>query len=164
MSDTLPVVPQGYATAAPWIIGRDTRGLMDFLGKAFGAEDLGSVENEDGTIGHAEMRVGDTILLMFDAPAHWSPTPAFIRLYIADAPAAFERALAAGAEAVTDVTHLAFGDRVGRVRDPFGNVWWVQERVETPSEDEMGRRWSDPVWGEAMAYVQSSLSALYKKQ
>lgn len=162
MSTKVPVVPEGYATAVPWIIGRDTRGLMGFLGKAFGAVDLGSMENEDGTIGHAEMRLGDTILLMFDAPAHWSPTPAFIRLYVEDASALFERSLAAGAQAVTDVTLLAFGDRVGRIRDPFGNVWWLQERVEVPSEEELGRRWSDPAWGAAMAYVQNSLSQIFE--
>jgi hypothetical protein len=79
-----------------------------------------------------------------------------LRLYLPDAEASFEKALAAGATTVTRVTYLAFGDKVGRVRDPFGNVWWLQQRVEVVSEDEMMRRWQDPKWAEAMAYVQSA--------
>ncbi len=57
---------------------------------------------------------------------------------------------------MTEVTHLAFGDRVGRVRDPYGNVWWLQTRVEEVSEDELNRRWSDPEWAKAMEYVQGA--------
>ena len=96
--------------------------------------------------------------MMFDAPKNqpWPETPAFIRLYLPDADATYAQAIAAGAVSVTEVTHLAFGDRVGRVRDPFGNLWWLQTRVENVSEDEMTRRWSDPKWMKAMEYVQAS--------
>jgi PhnB protein len=157
MSDVKPI-PDGYGTVTPWIIGRDTAGLMDFLTRAFDAVDLGRVSNPDGSIGHAEMRIGDSIVMMFDAPRDrpWPETPAFIRLYLPDADASFARAVKEGATAVTNVTHLAFGDRVGRVRDPYGNLWWLQTRVENVSEDEMNRRWSDPKWAEAMAYVQGA--------
>ncbi len=157
----IPTIPPGYASVAPWIIGKDTIGLMRFLAEAFGAEDLGSFENPDGSIGHAEMRIGDTIILMFDM-RDWPSTPAFLRLFVTDAEETFKRAVGAGAQPVTEVTHLAFGDKVGRVRDPFGNVWWLQQRVENVSEEEIGKRWSDPKWSEAMDYLQTSLSSLYR--
>ena len=118
MSEHPSAIPQGYTTVTPWIIGHDTAGLMDFLTRAFGAVDLGRVEGPVGRIGHAEMRIGTGVVMMFDAPEGWPPTPAFVRLYLDDAQATFERAIAAGATPVTNVTHLAFGDAVGRVRDP----------------------------------------------
>lgn len=153
---TLAPIPQGYTTVTPWIIGTDTAGLMEFLSRAFGAQDLGRVE-ANGKIGHAEMRIGSGIVMMFDAPDDWPPTPAFIRLYLDDAQAAFDKAVQEGAEPVTNPTHLAFGDKVGRVRDPFGNLWWLQERLEEVSDEEAGRRWNEPRWVQAMDYVQSSI-------
>jgi uncharacterized glyoxalase superfamily protein PhnB len=157
----IPIIPPGYASVAPWIIGKDTVRLMRFLSEAFDAEDLGSFENPDGSIGHAEMRIGDTIILMFDM-RDWPPIPAFLRLFVEDAEELFKRAVAAGAQPVTQVTHLAFGDKVGRVRDPYGNVWWLQQRVENISDEEIGQRWSDPKWSEAMDYLQTSLRKLYQ--
>jgi hypothetical protein len=63
-----------------------------------------------------------------------------------------------GATSVTNVTHLFWGDRVGRVRDPLGNLWWIQTRVEDVDEAEMTRRMSDPMWLDRMTYVQSSIA------
>ena len=156
MNDMPKPIPDGYTTVTPWIIGENTAGLMDFLARAFEAEDLGRMD-VDGKIGHAEMRIGTGIIMMFDAPDEWPKSPAFIRLYLDDARASFDRAVAEGAAPVTNPTHLAFGDIVGRVRDPFGNLWWLQQRVEEISEQEATRRWSEPKWAEAMAYVQSSV-------
>lgn len=156
MNDAPKPIPDGYTTVTPWIIGRDTAGLMDFLARAFGAEDLGRMD-VGGKIGHAEMRIGTGIIMMFDAPDEWPDTPAFIRLYLDDAQASFDRAVAEGAEPATNPTHLAFGDVVGRIRDPFGNLWWLQQRVEEISEEEATRRWSEPKWAEAMDYVQDSI-------
>jgi uncharacterized glyoxalase superfamily protein PhnB len=157
MTHKLPVVPDGYTTVTPWIIGKDTAGLMDFLARAFDAQDMGRVADETGRIGHAEMIIGTGRVMMFDAPEGWPPTPAFIRLYLEDAQASFDRAVREGAEPVTRPTHLAFGDAVGRVRDPFGNLWWLQQRLEEVSDEEAGRRWNEPKWAQAMAYVQSSV-------
>ena len=159
MDQPVKPVPEGYTAITPWIIGRDTAGLMAFLKEAFGAEEIARLADENGVIGHAEMKIGGAVVMMFDAPRNqgWPETPAFIRLYVPDADATFRKAVAAGATPITEVTHLAFGDRVGRVRDPFGNVWWIQTRVETVSEEEMNRRWTDPKWAKAMEYVQGSL-------
>ena len=153
---TVQPIPDGYHTVTPWIISRDTAGLIDYLKEAFDAEEIARVVGEDGRIGHAEVRIGDSIVMPFDAPPDWPPTPAFLRLYVEDADAAHRRAVAAGGTSVTEVTHLFFGDRIGRVRDPLGNLWWLQTRVEDVGPEEMERRLHDPKWTEAMAYVQGA--------
>jgi uncharacterized glyoxalase superfamily protein PhnB len=157
MGADIKPIPDGYTAVTPWIIGDDTAGLMEFLKEAFGAEEEGLINGPDGRITHAEMRIGNAMVLMFDAPAGWPPTPAFLRLYVEDADATLLACIKAGATMITKQTPLAFGDRVGRVRDPFGNVYWLQQRVENIGGEEMLRRWDSPKWAEAMAYVQSSL-------
>lgn len=149
-------VPDGYTTVTPWIIGRDTDGLLDFLKRAFDAEELGRVVGPDGKIGHAEARIGDAVVMAFDSRDDWVETPAYLRLYVPDSEAAQRRAIEAGATEVTRQTVLFFGDRVGRVRDPFGNLWWIQTRLEDLDEAEMARRAQLPEYVEAMAYVQSA--------
>ena len=151
-------IPEGYTAVTPWIISRDTAGLLAYVHEAFGAEELARVVGDDGSIGHAEFRIGDAIVMGFDARPEWPDTPAFLRLYVDDADATFRRAVAAGGTAVTEVTHLFWGDRVGRVRDPFGNLWWIQARIEEVDDAEMMRRMTDPAWLERMAYVQGSLA------
>jgi uncharacterized glyoxalase superfamily protein PhnB len=152
-----PGVPEGYSSVSPWVITRDTAKLIEFVEAAFGAQELGRMADENGVIGHAEFRIGDTVVLAFDAKPEWPDTPAFLRLYVEDGDATFRRALEAGATSITEMTELFWGDRVGRVRDPLGNLWWIQQRVEEVSEEEMGRRMSDPEWIARMEYVQSAL-------
>jgi PhnB protein len=149
-------IPEGYHTVTPWIIPRDSAQLIDFLTAAFGAEEIARVVGEDGSIGHAEVRIGDSVVMMFDAIPHWPDTPAFLRLYVADGDAMFQQALRAGTTAVTEMTHLFWGDRAGRVRDPFGNLWWIQTRVEDVSLEEMERRANEKTWLDAMEYVQGA--------
>jgi PhnB protein len=149
-------IPDGYTTVTPWIVSHDTALLLDFVQRAFDAEELARIENPDGSIGHAEFRIGNAIVMAFDARPEWPRLPAFLRLYVADGDAVFRRAIAAGAEPVTEPTTLAFGDRVSRVRDPLGNVYWIQTRLEELSLEEMQRRAALPEYVEAMAYVQSA--------
>jgi hypothetical protein len=82
-----------------------------------------------------------------------------LRLHVEDGDAVVRRAVAAGATSVTRLTELAWGDRVGRVRDPLGKLWWIQERVEEPTPDEVARRFQDPKLAEGMRYVQSTLAS-----
>jgi PhnB protein len=152
---TIRPVPEGYTTVTPWIIGRDTAGLMEFLQVAFEAEELSRLVGPDGKIGHAEMRIGDAVVMMFDGPGDWPATPAFLRLYVPDGDAVFRRAVDAGGTPVTEMTELFWGDRVGRVRDPFGNLYWIQTRVAEPDAEEVGRRAVLPEFVAAMEYVQS---------
>jgi PhnB protein len=149
-------VPEGYGTVTPWVVTNDTRSLLEFMKQAFDAEELGRVEVEGGAIGHAEARIGDSIIMMFDSPFPVA-TPGLLRLYVEDGAAVFARAVEAGATVVTQLTDLAWGDRVGRVRDPLGNLWWIQERVEEPTPEELARRFQDPKFTQAMHYLQSTL-------
>jgi len=158
----LSTIPEGYTTVTPWIISADTPQLIDFVTAAFDGVELGRMANADGSIGHAEIRIGDAIVMAFDAPTGTPPQPAFIRLYLPDARIAFGGAIQAGAIEVTKPTLLAFGDRVARVRDPLGNIWWLQQRVEEVSEAQMQQRWGDPRWSEPMTYVQNTLAEALK--
>ena len=92
-----------------------------------------------------------------NSPAETAETPAFIRLFVEDADGAFGKAVNAGAVAITEPTHLAFGDTVARVRDPQGNIWWLQQRIEDVGEQELARRYADPEWQRGMDYVQGTL-------
>jgi uncharacterized glyoxalase superfamily protein PhnB len=150
--------PEGYGTVTPWIVARGAAALIDYLTRAFGAEEIARVPNPDGTIGHAEVRIGDSIVMLFDAGSGWPPTPGFFRLYVTDADATLRLAVEAGGTKVTAVRELAFGDRVGRVRDPFGNIWWIQSRVKDLTSEEMNERFTDPGLREAMQYVQQTLA------
>ncbi|MCH5585853.1 hypothetical protein MK805_12965 [Shimazuella sp. AN120528] len=96
--------------------------LIEFVEKSFDAKCLGTIKNEDGTIGHAEVQIGDSIVMMFDLVESDLETPGFFPLYVEDAEKIFQQALQAGASVVTKITELAFGDRVGRICDPFGNI------------------------------------------
>jgi PhnB protein len=156
MTEKVSPIPDGYHSVTPWIIGKDTAGLIEFLKAAFDAVELGRMADEQGNIGHAEVRIGDSVVMMFDKP-DWPPTPAFLRLYVDDTHATIEKAVAAGATVVTRPTHLFWGDLVGRVSDPFGNLYWVQTRIEIVDEDEMMRRMSDEKFMSAMQYVQGAL-------
>lgn len=155
--------PAGYTAVTPWIISKDTDKLLDFVKRAFGAEEIARIPNPNGPgIGHAEFRIGDAVVMAFDAWPGWPETPGYLRLFVDDADAVYERALQAGATPVTRVTHLPFGDRVARVRDPLGNIWWLQAHVEEVSPTEMQRRMSDKNHADAMAYVQTSLDSAMK--
>jgi uncharacterized glyoxalase superfamily protein PhnB len=130
--------------------------LIEYLERAFDAQELSCLVDEAGVVGHAEVRIGDSVVMMFDAKPDWPPTPGIIRLYVEDADAVHRQAVEAGGTSVTEVTHLAFGDRVGRVRDPLGNLWWIQTRIEDLGEEEMARRFGEPEFIKAMEYVQGA--------
>ncbi|MFD5092268.1 VOC family protein [Amycolatopsis thailandensis] len=150
-------IPDGYNSVTPWIISRDSAGVIDFLKRVFDAEPMGEpVYVEGGKIGHAEVRIGDSVVMLFDAQDDWIETPAYLRLYVEDSVETQRRAIEAGAKEVTRQTELFFGDRVGRVLDPFGNLWWIQTRLVDLDYPEMERRMNDPKFIEAMNYVASA--------
>ncbi|MBK5331265.1 MAG: VOC family protein [Ilumatobacteraceae bacterium] len=151
-------VPEGYGTVTPWIISRNTATLIEFVVFTFDATEIARVVNDDGAIGHAEVRIGDSVVMMFDSRPEWPHTGAYLRVYVADADAVVGKALEAGATVMTELTVLAWGDRVGRIRDPLGNVWWIQERLAELSPEAIARRFGEPEFIEAMHYVQSTLA------
>jgi PhnB protein len=154
-----PIVPPGYSTVTPWIISPDSAALVRFLEAAFEASEIAGsrILNQDGSIAHVEVTIGSSIVMLFDSYEGWPETPAYFRLYLGDTDAAYQQVLNAGASPVTRVTELFWGDRVGRVRDPFGNIWWLQSHVTDVPEQEMQARMLDPAALEAMRYVQQSL-------
>jgi PhnB protein len=149
-------IPEGYHTITPWFMVKDSAQLIEFMVKAFDATEMGRVYNPDGKIGHAEVRIGDSVVMMFDANEGWPDIPTLIRLYVEDGDAVFQKALDAGAAVVTEMTELGFGDRGGRVRDPFGNIWWIQTHVEDVAPEEMVKRAGEKKYMEAMQYFQDS--------
>lgn len=156
---TVPV-PERYSCVDPWVISPESDAEIAFLEEVFGAEETpGSrMLGPDGRIGHVEVELGGAVIMLFDAQPDWPPTPAHLRVYVADTQDAFDRALAAGARAVTQPTDLAFGERVARVRDPQGHLWWIHQRIENVPAEELSSRFADPAAQQAMAYVQQTLA------
>ena len=118
------VVPTGYTSVAPWIVTPDTGQFLDFVTAVFEGVELGRVKLEDGTVGHAEFRVGDTVLLAFDQRPGWPAMPSLLRIFVADADATIGRAVAAGARG--HVTRAPGGRPAGRA----GNRWVRQHLVD----------------------------------
>jgi PhnB protein len=114
------------------------------------------VTGEDGSIGHAEVRIGDSVVMLFDSKNGWPNTPAFLRLYIDDVDAVCEKALKAGGTLVTKLTNMPWGDRCCRVGDPFGNLWWIMTRVDNVSPEEEAKRYGEQQYIDALTYFQSA--------
>jgi uncharacterized glyoxalase superfamily protein PhnB len=154
-------VPARYSRVDPWVISRDTAAEIAFLAAAFGARETpGSrMVGPDGRIGHVEVEVDDAVIMLFDAGPTWPATPSHLRVYVAEVDEVVERAVAAGARLVTRPTNLAFGERVARVRDPQGHLWWLHERFEDVDAVDLPARFADPAAQAAMAYVQESGAA-----
>lgn len=147
-------------TITPWITTKSTDQLIAFLSSAFSAQELGRVYNADGSIGHAEVRIGDSKILMFDSPAEWPSFPCFIRLYVGDSDECYAQAIKAGATSMTKVITQAWGERGGRVVDPFGNIWWITSKIEDVSPEEILERSKQQAYIDAMEYAQKSFNPL----
>ena len=141
-------VPTGYHTATPYLILDDASRAIEFYRQAFDAEELDRYDAPGGKIGHAEIRVGDSIIMLADeypdmgyrSPRAIGGTPVSIMLYVEDVDAQFERAVAAGAKVRRPLADQFYGDRVGTLEDPFGHVWTMATRVEDLSHAEIMRR------------------------
>lgn len=151
--------PADYTTVAPWIVTDDTGALFAFITAAFDGVEIARVEVADGSIGHGEIRVGDTVLLAFDRNPDWPVMPSLLRVFVPDADAAFASAVDARATVVTPLSNSAWGDRGGRVRDHFGNIWWVVSRVETVPDAEVWQRMSLPEYADSMRVAQGTFDA-----
>jgi uncharacterized glyoxalase superfamily protein PhnB len=159
MTDVKNTTPAGYTSVAPWVVTDDTGALLDFVAQVFGGEELARIVVEDGSIGHGEIRVGDTVVLAFDRRPEWPVMPSLLRVWVDDADAVFAKAEAAGASVVTELADNAFGQRGGRIKDPFGNIWWVASQIEDVPEDVMWQRLQEPVYADQMRVAQETLDA-----
>lgn len=140
MSNPVKAVPEGYHSITPYLVVQGAQKLIDFMQAAFGAQQIVRMLQPDGSIGHTEMRIGDSIIMLGEARDQWKAMPTTLYLYLEDADAAYARALAAGATSVSEPKDQFYGDRSGGVQDMCGNFWWVATRIEDLSEEELMRR------------------------
>jgi PhnB protein len=136
----VPPIPDGFHTITPNIIIDDVANAIEFYKKVFGAEEKVRLATPDGKIVHCELAIGDSRLNIGEAMEGWPAHPLLAQIYVADADAVFEQAVAAGAKVVTPMSDMFFGSREGRVSDCFGGTWTISTRKEIISTEEMQRR------------------------
>jgi len=140
--------PDGYHTVTPYMAVRDCIGAINFYARAFGAEKTMQLDMPDGKIAHAEIRIGDSTLMMSEENEEWgnkSPqalggSPMFLMIYVPDVDAAFKKAIGAGATEVRAVADQFYGDRSGTLKDPYGYQWTLSTHIEDVSQEEAQRR------------------------
>jgi uncharacterized glyoxalase superfamily protein PhnB len=144
-------IPEGHHTITPHLVIKGASKAIEFYKKAFGAEELSRMPfpSPDGTmkVGHAELKIGDSRLFLADEfPEHGSvapsgsSTPVTLHLYVTDADASFARAVAAGATVGGPLSDMFWGDRYGKLIDPFGHHWSIAEHLEDVTPEEMMKR------------------------
>jgi len=165
----IKTVPDHYTAVTPWIISPSTEKVIAFLKAVFDAEEVpnSKIKNDDGIIIHAVVKLGNAMITLFDSRKGWGPTPTFLNIYVDDIEKAYRKALELGATSVTDITLLWFGEKVCRVMDPFGNLLWINQRVEEfdfTNLEQVGKRASSSEAVEGVAYIQKSLDEAMKTQ
>lgn len=138
-------IPEGFHSVTPHLVVDGAAAAIDFYKQAFGAVELGRMNMPDGKIGHAEMRIGDSRLMLADAfpdygsnsPLTLKGSPVAIHLYVENADAIWDKAIAAGAKPVMPLSDAFWGDRYGQVEDPFGHRWSIATHQRDVSEEEM---------------------------
>jgi PhnB protein len=141
-------IPDGYHAVTPYLIVQGGAAAIDFYARAFGASERMRMGGPEGKIGHAEIEIGDSVIMLADefpdmgfrSPASIGGTPVSIMLYVEDVDAVFRRAVEAGATELRPVKDQFYGDRSGTLQDPFGHVWTVGTHVEDLSMEEIERR------------------------
>jgi PhnB protein len=147
---TVRAIPEGYHSITPYLHVRGAPEALQFYATAFGAEELMRMSMPDGTVGHAEMKIGDAVFMLAEESDEWnnlSPTTLGgttmgMMLYVEDVDAVFRAAVEAGATVLQDVSDQFYGDRSGTIVDPFGHRWTIATHIEDVSQEEMERRLS----------------------
>jgi uncharacterized glyoxalase superfamily protein PhnB len=133
-------VPTGYGRVSPYLITKDAPSVIQLLTEALGGEEVDRHLGPDGRIMHAEVRIGDSVVMLADASDEFPAMPCMVHVYVPDCDAAYRRALGCGATSVREPADQFYGDRSGGVRDAGGNQWWIATHVEDVAPDEMQRR------------------------
>jgi len=137
---TVKPIPDGYHTLTPMVHVRHVPRLMEFLRQAFGAEEIMRFNLPDGSVMHAEMKIGDSPYMMGELMDDFPPATSNLYLYVIDVDATYRAALEAGGESLYEPADQFWGDRTATVRDPAGNTWWIATHVEDVDPDELARR------------------------
>ena len=141
-------IPEGHNSVSPYLIVAGADRALDFYKKAFGATELFRHAAPDGKVGHAEIKIGDTIVMIADehpdhdahAPWKFGGSPVSLHVYVEDVDTVWKKALAAGGKEKRPLANQFYGDRLGSLEDPFGHTWHVSSHVEDVSMEELGRR------------------------
>ena len=141
-------IPDGYRTVTPYLIIKGAADAIDFYKHAFGATEMLRMADPQGRVGHAEIKIGDSVIMLADehpamgyrSPRSLGGSSISILLYLEDVDGVFERAVKHGAKAQRPVENQFYGDRSGTLEDPFGHVWTVATHVEDVPPEEMKRR------------------------
>jgi PhnB protein len=147
MADVKPI-PDNYPQVTPYLSVDGAAAAIEFYEKVFGATERGRMPGPEGTIGHAELQLGDSLIMLSDpfpgmgirGPKEIGGTPVTISVYVEDVDAVFEKAIAEGATEQRPVENQFYGDRTGQFEDPFGHRWSVATHVEDVPSDEMEKR------------------------
>jgi PhnB protein len=147
MAKKAQAIPKGYHTVTPSIVVAGADKAIDFYTKAFGAEEIMRFPGPDGAIMHAEIRIGDSIVMLGDempeqggrSPKSFGGTPVSFFVYREDVDAAWDQAVNAGAKTVMPLADQFWGDRTGCLEDPFGHRWWLAQHVQDLTPEELQR-------------------------
>lgn len=132
--------PTGYNTVTPFLYVANVPRLLKFLKEAFKAEEKMQYVGPDGAIMHAEVKVGDSMIMMAERSVNYPEMPCQLYVYVDDADEIFDRALDAGGTSLREPADQFYGDRSGAITDPCGNVWWISTHIEDVSEKELAAR------------------------
>lgn len=150
MSDVQPI-PAGYHSVTPYLIIKNAAEALEFYKRAFGATEALRLEAPDGSIAHAEVMIGDSHVMLgeqnedmgFLGPKAIGGTPVSLLIYVENVDELFARAVKAGAKELQPVTDQFYGDRSGRIEDPFGHLWSIATHIEDLTQEEIDRRFAD---------------------
>ena len=148
MTNKVNPIPEGYHTLTPYLTIRNAAAALDFYKRAFGADEIFRIASPDGKVGHAEIRIGDSAIMLSDefpemgaqSPLAMGGSPVMLHLYVEDVDALVDRAVKAGGKLERPVADQFYGDRGGMITDPFGHKWWIATHVEDVPPDELERR------------------------
>jgi PhnB protein len=133
-------IPEGYHNVTPYLTAKGVDRLIEFLKRAFGAEEKERFQGPNGVIMHAEVKIGDSIIMLGEANEQWQARPANLYLYVNDTDTTYRRAVETGATSLMEPSDQFYGDRNAGITDPAGNFWWIATHVEDVSREEMERR------------------------
>jgi PhnB protein len=148
MGSTVKPIPEGYHTVTPYLIIKGAAEALEFYKRAFGATELFRLDQPGGNIGHAEIKIGDSQIMLCDEcpdmnypdPETLGGSPVSLLLYVKDVDTVFNRAIGAGAKQQRPVEDKFYGDRSGSLIDPFGHIWHIATHKENVAPEEMEKR------------------------
>jgi len=133
-------IPEGFHTVTPYLVVQGAAKVIDFLKGAFDAQEIHRSARPDGTVMHAQLKIGSSMVMIADAMDKYPPMTTSLYLYVTDTDAAYRSAMKAGGVSIMEPMNQFYGDRNAGVKDPAGNQWWMATHVEDVSTQEMERR------------------------